>query len=120
MEPYKEKKRERRIRDRERMLRRAYRVAIRHWPEPDPAAYTNCPTSWDEVYSARWAYARRFSEHLKHCSCSLGCGNGRRIHGDPTWQEYRALLDAVEQLLEVGWLGCRVRQVGTMTRLPRV
>ena len=99
MEYYEEKKRERRIRDYRRMFRRAERASrILHGLfEPDSHA-VSFPGDWDELFAARRYVAQRWANNLKRCSCSLGCGNGRRLRGDRTLQEYRCGLAAVAGL----------------------
>ena len=84
MERYVEKKRERRIRDFRRMIAKARLITSRHGFPPDDVI------------------AHKRANNLKSCSCSLGCGNGRRHWGDRTVQECRQSLAAIEQLIEVG------------------
>ncbi|MBK7670569.1 MAG: hypothetical protein IPJ24_04115 [bacterium] len=116
MERYIEKKRERRIRDFRRMVARAYDVFKLSFEVPSPGSRTIPPVdTWEDVFVARRRAARRWAEHLKHCSRGAhGCGNHRRYWGDRTLQEKRHALAAVEQLIEEGRLddGPGVRKVG--------
>jgi predicted membrane protein len=81
---YKEKKKERRIRDKNRM--RAKSISI--------AKANNQMKFWDETQHCnnyRYQMIRRpirYSENLAHCSCFM-CGNGRKYFGKPTFQEIR-------------------------------
>ena len=103
MERYVEKKRERRIRDFERMVARAYVVACRTWISPEQTI-GNSPRTWGDVRERRRFAARRLANNLKRCSCPWGCGNGRRTWGSRTLQEYRRSLEAIEQLIELRFL----------------
>jgi len=103
-ERYAEKKRERRIRDSRRMVARAYAVVGRWWWPPQPGRGGASCESWEDVFRLRRRAARRLADHLKFCSKAHGCGNGRRHYGDRTWQECRKSLDAIEQLVEEGFL----------------
>jgi hypothetical protein len=104
VERYVEKKRERRIRNSLRMIRRAYRiVGTRWWPRPQDG-YVNSPQTWEEVFPVRRSAARKLADNLKSCSCRCGCGNGRRHWGDQTLQEYRQSLAAIEQFIEAEFL----------------
>ena len=101
VEIYIEKKRERRIRDFLRMVDRAYEVNRRWFPAPSSRNCYPPLDTWEDVFRARHAAARRTANHLKYCSKGAhGCGTGRRHWGDRTLQEYRLALAAVEQLTE--------------------
>ncbi|KKL92262.1 hypothetical protein LCGC14_1886440 [marine sediment metagenome] len=75
MEPYKEKKRERRIRDRERMIQHGKQVFYMMW-----GSYSFSPRSFQRyqhfVHEAEM-YGRKYYNNLKACSCSICC-NPRR------------------------------------------
>jgi hypothetical protein len=103
MESYVEKRRERRIRDFERMVARAYIVATKTLTCLHQTS-SNRPESRDELLERRRAAARRLANNLKRCSCSWGCGNGRRTWGGRTLQEYRRSLEAIEQMIELRFL----------------
>ena len=103
MERYVEKRRERRIRDFERMVARAYVVAGIWLIGPCHGQATGAST-WSEVLDRRRATARRLANNLRRCSCPWGCGNGRRTWGARTLQEYRRSLEAIEQLIELRFL----------------
>ena len=103
MERYVEKKRERRIRDFQRMLARAYLVVDKRWLDLSPAGPQG-PGQRAGALARRRATARKLANNLKRCSCALGCGNGRRLWGDRTLQECRRSLEAIEQLIELRFL----------------
>lgn len=70
---YYEKKRERRIRDSERMKAKAVKYAKQ---------YTS-------LYAGDIKRAVKHADYLAVCSCSM-CGNPRRYWGKPTMQEIKA------------------------------
>lgn len=106
----KETRRERRMRDRDRMIARGQRQASVWYPRPlvEPSRFTwtdlngderrGLPT-WEDVFDIRYQHGRTCADHLATCSCWM-CGNPRRWHRSVTWKEYRAALEAREQYLE--------------------
>jgi hypothetical protein len=64
---------------------KAYTNMKRRLQEDRNQHYTDltCPC-WSDPVVMAW-----FKEQPKRCSCSLGCGNGRRHWGYPTIQELR-------------------------------
>ena len=119
MERYVEKKHERRIRDYRRMVFRAYRVWKRWWARPQEP-FSNSPQTWDALFDIRWRNSRKYANHLKFCSCSRGCGNGRRLWGDRTLQECRESLNAIDQLIYLGYLDDSPGQRQVRRRRPWV
>jgi hypothetical protein len=67
----KETSRQRRIRDRARMIAKAKRHASLLWTKPDPVA------GWKATFAARDDYAKRNHDNRKPCSCEM-CRNPRR------------------------------------------
>jgi len=92
---YKEAKRERRIRDRLRMIAHARKVVRRyHHYSADGKIDIEHYIEND---------ARKNHDHLKTCSC-MGCGNPRHyFHGEEriTMAERRAIEDEVDQLKDL-------------------
>jgi hypothetical protein len=72
---YREKKRERRIRDKQRMKAKARKVARTRWGYSDPNRTV------------------KQADYLAVCSCCM-CGNPRRHFGSRTLQEIRAGFDS--------------------------
>jgi hypothetical protein len=70
---YKEQKRERRIRDKQRMKAKARRVS----------------RLWRSYYDGDSSRAMKHADYLAVCSCSM-CGNPRRWFGERTMQEKKA------------------------------
>lgn len=101
MDRYLEKKRERRIRDFQRMVQRAYLVISLWRPEPNQDSCW-CPRTWDELIKSRRRQARRFADNLRVCSC-FACGNPRR-HWGRTYKEIRQFVAANEQLIDEGFV----------------
>jgi hypothetical protein len=111
---FKEPKRARRIRDRERMIARGRRVASRWHRQPEhhydwidrvKRRFIVRQETWDEVFEKRDYFARRNHDHLKVCSCYM-CGNPRNRLGAGgynilTMQELRALDSANTQLSDL-------------------
>ncbi len=95
--PYPEQKRERRRRDRLRMIRRAHEVARRWYCEP---GLCGCRT-WQEVHQKRWEAARILFDNLKHLS-GFWSMNPRRSQGALTLQERRAYLSTREEMVDQG------------------
>jgi len=109
---YREKRAERRIRDRERVFRKALRVAAQFYPGPDSqprvwyawkdaagAEYYGHLDTWEDVFGVREWYARYHYKNRARCSCHM-CGNSRRFFGEVTYQEEKAALSAKEQVTE--------------------
>jgi len=89
----KEEKRARRIRDRQRMIARAYRKGLLLWRAGGPDGV-------EKIRDFAREYAQQNHRHLAACSCHM-CGNPRRYWGEVTMPERRAAVDAEEQLREV-------------------
>lgn len=71
MDPYKEKKRERRIRDRERMIQHAKQVFYIIWGD-----YSFSPVSfqhYERFEHEAEMHARIYYNNLKACSCDICC-----------------------------------------------
>jgi len=92
-EPYQEKKRERRIRDRNRMIKRAYRFIRRDWYPDECNPNLEVRRPWDkdghDPEAMAWKMARRIGDYQKICSCH-SCGNPRKFFGHITRQEKKA------------------------------
>jgi len=118
VQKYREKRRERRIRDRLRMIGKARCVArkimffepdnpveksmwVQGWKDLDNHIHHKLDT-WEEVFLARESWARRHYNDLRTCSCGC-CGNERRHHNSMTVQEARAEEDARQQFREIGF-----------------
>lgn len=93
MEPYKEKKRERRIRDRERMIQHGKDVFYMMW-----GSYVFSLNAYQRHkqfdYEAEM-YGRKFHDNLKMCSCPMCCNPRRNLWSKAryrlTMQERKAL-----------------------------
>lgn len=99
MEPYKEKKRERRIRNRFRMIAKGRR----YWLESHYFPRFNGSKSRFVLHEAEM-YGRYRHDNLCICSCDM-CGNPRHSKyysgkSKLTFQEYQALIDEKEQIDE--------------------
>lgn len=84
MEPYKEKKRERRIRDRERMIQHGKQVFYMMW-----GSYIFSPNSYqrhEQFDHEAEMHGRKYYNNLKVCSCPICC-NPR--HNEWTKGKYR-------------------------------
>jgi len=102
MEHNGEPKRAQRIRQRNRMIRRAERIEARIFPGPMPGknfVWTDASggkrhglQDWKDVFEIRRQRAVKRHDHLAGCSCSL-CGNPRRHIGERTLQERRRDID---------------------------
>jgi hypothetical protein len=115
---YQEKKGERRIRDRLRMIGKARRYGARYiydepdnptdesrrwsdgWPDVDNNLHYSME-SWEDVFLARESFARRTHNNITVCSCYL-CGNGRKYNKSMTVQEARAEEAARQEFRENG------------------
>lgn len=89
---FREPLRARRIRERERMVARARKVA--EWFLTPWVNGENADERWRQVEER----AVRKYNHLKCCSCHM-CGNPRRIWGNLTFQELKAEDSARDQVL---------------------
>jgi len=115
---YCEKIRERRIRDKLRMIERARSYAAKYmyylpdnpakrrvwawaWTDINRVSHIKMDT-WEEVFLARESWARRHHDNIKMCSGAC-CGNGRRHHKSMTVQEAKAEEDARQQFEEGGY-----------------
>jgi len=102
MEQSGEPKRSKRIRQRDRMIRRAERIEARIFPKPVPGekfVWTDASgcerrglQDWEDVFKIRRQRAVKRHDHLAACSCYL-CGNPRRYVGERTLQERRQEVD---------------------------
>ena len=117
VEKYREKKRERRIRNRLRMIARAKRYAATFYYEPDNPAiarmwkhewwdmnhqlHTKMDT-WEEVFLARESWARMSYNNIVTCS-DWCCGSPRKHHKSMTVQEAKAEENARQQFEEEGY-----------------
>lgn len=93
MEPYKEKKRERRIRDRERMIQHGKQVFYMIWGD-----YSFSSVSFEHYERFKHEaemYGRKFYNNLKACSCPICCNPRRNLWSKAkyrlTMQERKAL-----------------------------
>ncbi len=90
MEPYKEKKRERRIRDRERMIQHGKQVFYMMWGS---CYYT--PNDFRHFRHEAEMHGRKFYNNLKICSCPICCNPRRSLWSKAklrlTMQERKAL-----------------------------
>lgn len=98
---FREAKRARRIRERDRMQARAERLCAREYgyrrPEGEERRGWERLKTWADVFAARAAKARRLRDHLAICSCAM-CGNPRKYMNEMTFQERRAVISAEEQI----------------------
>ena len=95
------------------MISRAYRIAKRFFPHPDPEDTDVYPwvdrrgrtrtadCTWDDTFERRWCWSVGHADNLAVCSC-WGCGNPRRHFGTATMQERRFGADADCQMAEEG------------------
>jgi hypothetical protein len=108
---YREPRRARRIRDRERMIAKGARIAARcfgydrpdnarcfHWTDLKGRPRLGLPT-WEDVFEIRRQHGVVCHDHLAACSCAM-CGNPRRWFAAPTLKEEKARLSAEEQIAE--------------------
>lgn len=118
VEKYREKKRERRIRDRLRMIEKAKRYAARYiyWEPDNPLIERNRylgwmdidrlhhpkMDTWEEVFLARETWARTHYDNIVVCSAEC-CGNSRRHHKSMTVQEAREEENSRQQYEEEGY-----------------
>lgn len=90
MEPYKEKKRERRIRDRERMIQHGKRVFYAMW-----ADCYRTPDDSKHIEHEAEMHGRKYYNNLKICSCPICCNPRRSLWSKAelrlTMQERKAL-----------------------------
>lgn len=110
--PFREPKRARRIRERERMIAKGTRVAALRWgcdrPNPftdyawrDRSGQTRHGTAtWGDVFEMRLLQGTASHDHLAACSCAM-CGNPRKWFKQPTIQEAKAADAASEQIAEL-------------------
>lgn len=104
---YKEPKRARRIRARERMIEKARRLAREMDPIPHSCVWTDVKgntrnsDTWKDLYEWHHTWAVHNYQNLAACSCYM-CGNPRKHWHTATIQEIKAVIDAVDQLSEVG------------------
>jgi len=107
MERFKEPRRARRIRERRRMVRRAWRKQAAtcsavpgsrsFWR--DSGGRTRRFETWEDVHEFRTMRARRWADNLKICTC-YACGNPRRHFKAATRQECLGEVDEKEQMEE--------------------
>lgn len=93
MEPYKEKKRERRIRDRNRMIQRGKQVFYMMW-----GSYSYSPICFrhpEHFEHEAEMHGRKYYNNLKACSCPICCNPRHSIWSKAkfrlTMQERKAL-----------------------------
>ena len=119
---FREPRRARRIRDRDRMRARAVSLGKRSYAAPDNAPRADRWTDldgrervgtpdWEAVFERRRAYGWARADYLASCSCHM-CGNPRRFWNARTLQEVRAAASARSALVAEG--------IGTSSRLPRL
>ena len=93
MEPYKEKKRERRIRDRERMIQHGKHVFHMMW-----GSYIFSPNTYrrHEQYDLEAEmYGRKYYNNLKACSCDICCNPRRSPYSK---EKYRLTMQERKEL----------------------
>ncbi len=98
IEVYKESKRERRIKNRLRMIERGKRQYKQN--------YFRVWWSHSHYYEEAEMHGRRFHDNLQACSCDMCCNPRRSGWNSPRYrltnQERRALQDANQQFTEIG------------------
>ena len=106
---FKEPRRARRIRDRQRLIEKARRLAVVMDPKPQICTWTDLygnqrnMTTWEDLRDWHNTWAIHNYQNLADCSCYM-CGNPRKYCNVATWQEAKSDLNAEEQLLELGVL----------------
>lgn len=93
MEPYKEKKRERRIRDRNRMIQHGKTVFRMMW-----GSYIFSPNTYErhEQYDLEAEmYGRKYYNNLKACSCDICCNPRRSPYSK---EKYRLTMQERKEL----------------------
>ena len=113
---WQEPPRARRIRDRDRMRARGYRIAKNSFGYCYPHDHLEpSPFSWrdrhgdvhrglcdmGDVIERRWIFGVTMGDTLKACSC-MGCGNPRRWFGTLSMSEWRNSHSAADELEENG------------------
>ena len=93
MEPYKEKKRERRIRDRNRMIQHGKEVFYMMW-----GSYSYSPGSfrhYQHFDHEAEMYGRKYYNNLKACSCDICCNPRRSPYSK---EKYRLTMQERKEL----------------------
>lgn len=105
---FKEPPRAKRIRNRERQIAKAVKVAKRIDPTPgwslewiDDDGTERRLDNWEDLHAWHRRWARHNYNNLTVCSCYM-CGNPRKFANAETKQEWISDIDAIDQYEDVG------------------